>query len=76
MNGVVVDLMFVLNALAQQCGLARVLGTSRLTALTLFLVLARVAHQGSELVKKIAKAVFYSPSSRKPDHWHGGNNLH
>jgi len=57
-NGVVVDLMFVLNALAQQCGLARALGTSRLAALTLFLVLARVAHQSLELVKKLRKPFF------------------
>ncbi len=47
--GAVFGVLFVLNALAQQCGLARALGTSRLAKLALFLVLARIAHQGSRL---------------------------
>jgi hypothetical protein len=49
LSGTIFGVLFVLNALAQQCGLARALGGSRMAALTLFLVLARVAHQGSRL---------------------------
>ena len=41
--------LFVLHELARQCGLPRALGRSRLASLTLFLVLARIAHQGSRL---------------------------
>ena len=48
-SGAIVGVLFVLNELAQQCGLQRALGRSRLASLTLFLVLARVAHQGSRL---------------------------
>jgi hypothetical protein len=48
-SGVIFGVLFVLNAVAQQCGLGRALGHSRMASLTLFLVLARVAHQGSRL---------------------------
>jgi transposase len=47
--GAVFGVLFVLNELALQCGLQRALGHSRLARLTLFLVLARIAHQGSRL---------------------------
>lgn len=47
--GAVFGVLFVLNDLARQCGLHRALGSSRLASLTLFLILARVAHQGSRL---------------------------
>ena len=49
LSGTIFGLLFVLNELAQQCGLQRALGGSRLASLTLFLVLARIAHQGSRL---------------------------
>ena len=48
-SGAVFGVLFVLNELARQCGLKRALGRSRLASLTLFLVLARIAHQGSRL---------------------------
>ena len=48
-SGVIFGVVFVLHALARQCGLVRALGHSRMAALTLFLVLARIAHQGSRL---------------------------
>jgi transposase len=48
-SGAIFGVLFVLNDLARQCGLQRALGGSRLASLTLFLVLARVAHQGSRL---------------------------
>lgn len=41
--------MAALLALARELGMERVLGTSRLASLALFLVLARVLHQGSRL---------------------------
>jgi len=44
--GAVFGVLFVLNELARQCGVQRALGHSRLASLTLFLVLARIAHQG------------------------------
>ena len=47
--GPIFGVLFVLQALARQCGLARALGSSRMAQLTLFLVLARIAHQGSRL---------------------------
>jgi transposase len=47
--GSVFGTLFVLARLAEQCGLQRALGHTRLAKLTLFLVLARVAHQGSRL---------------------------
>ena len=47
--GAVFGVLFVLNVLAQHCGLSQALGHSRLAKLTLFLVLARIAHQGSRL---------------------------
>ena len=49
LSGAIFGVLFVLRELAQQCGLQRALGGSRLASLTLFLVLARVAHQGSRL---------------------------
>lgn len=48
-SGPIFGVLFVLNALAGACGLPRALGASRRARLTLFLVLARVAHQGSRL---------------------------
>jgi len=48
-SGRIFGALFALNALAQQCGLQRAQGSSRLASLTLFLVLARIAHQGSRL---------------------------
>jgi len=48
-SGVIFGVLFVLNAVAQQCGLGSALGHSRMATLTLFLVLARIAHQGSRL---------------------------
>ena len=41
--------LFVLKELAQRLGMVRALGTGPLAKLALFLVLARVAHQGSRL---------------------------
>ena len=41
--------LFVLNALAQQIGIVSALGQKAVAKLALFLVLARVAHQGSRL---------------------------
>ena len=49
LSGGVFGVLFVLNALARECGLQAALGRSRLASLTLFLVLARIAHQGSRL---------------------------
>ena len=48
-SGAIFGVLFALNELAQQCGLRHALGGSRLASLTLFLVLARIAHQGSRL---------------------------
>src|SRR5579884_90115 len=47
--GPVFGLLFVLQRMAEGLGIAAVLGHSRLAKLGLFLVLARVAHQGSRL---------------------------
>lgn len=47
--GAIYGVLFVLHAVAAQCGVARALGTSRAARLVLFLVLARIAHQGSRL---------------------------
>jgi transposase len=47
--GPVFGLLFVLKQLADSLGLSSALGKSRLAKLALFLVLARVAHQGSRL---------------------------
>ena len=49
LSGVIFGVLFVLHELARQGGLQRALGTSRMASLTLFLVLARIAHQGSRL---------------------------
>jgi transposase len=48
-SGLVFGLLFALKSLADQLGLSAALGKSRLAKLALFLVLARVAHQGSRL---------------------------
>jgi transposase len=48
-SGLVFGLLFALQRLADQIGLRAALGKSRLAKLALFLVLARVAHQGSRL---------------------------
>jgi hypothetical protein len=47
--GAVYGLLFVLNELAHQCGLQQALGGSRMAKRVLFLVLARIGHQGSRL---------------------------
>ena len=47
--GPVFGLLFALHQLAVQLGLSAALGKTRLAKLALFLVLARVAHQGSRL---------------------------
>jgi len=47
--GPVFGLLFVLKRIAETVGLTAALGHSRLAKLGLFLVLARVAHQGSRL---------------------------
>jgi transposase len=48
-NGPVFGLLFALKQLTDQLGLSAALGKTRLAKLALFLVLARVAHQGSRL---------------------------
>jgi hypothetical protein len=48
-NGLVFGLLFALKQLAGALGLTAALGQTRLAKLALFLVLARVAHQGSRL---------------------------
>jgi transposase len=48
-SGPVFALLFALKQLADQLGLSAALGKTRLAKLALFLVLARVAHQGSRL---------------------------
>jgi len=48
-NGLVFGLLFVLKQLTDALGLTAALGKTRLAKLALFLVLARVAHQGSRL---------------------------
>jgi len=47
--GLVFGLLFVLKQIADALGLTAALGKSRLAKLALFLVLARLAHQGSRL---------------------------
>jgi hypothetical protein len=47
--GLVFGLLFVLKQIADSLGLTAALGNSRLAKLALFLVLARIAHQGSRL---------------------------
>ena len=48
-SGLVFGLLFALKHLADSLGLTAALGKTRLAKLALFLVLARVAHQGSRL---------------------------
>ena len=48
-SGPVFGVLAVLKQLADEIGLTKALGSSRLARLTLFLVLARIAHQGSRL---------------------------
>ena len=48
-SGLVFALLFALKQIADQLGLTAALGKTRLAKLALFLVLARVAHQGSRL---------------------------
>jgi Transposase len=48
-SGLVFGVLFALKHLADQLGLSAALGKTRLAKLALFLVLARVAHQGSRL---------------------------
>jgi transposase len=48
-SGLVFGVLFALKHLADQLGLSAALGKTRLAKLALFLMLARVAHQGSRL---------------------------
>src|SRR5450759_632363 len=48
-SGLVFGLLFALKQLADELGLTKALGHSRLGKLSLFLLLARLAHQGSRL---------------------------
>lgn len=48
-SGPVYGTLFVLYKLAEESGIIKVLGKSRMARLSLFLVLARLAHQGSKL---------------------------
>lgn len=48
-SGPIFGVLFVLKAVADRLGLTKALGPSRVARLALFLVLARVAHQGSRL---------------------------
>ncbi len=48
-SGPVFGVLAVLKKLADEIGLTKALGTTRLARLTLFLILARIAHQGSRL---------------------------
>jgi transposase len=48
-SGLIYGVLAVLLALAEACGVAGALGSSRLGRLTLFLVLVRIAHPGSRL---------------------------
>lgn len=48
-SGAVYGTLYALNALAKQLGIVQALGNSRLAQLALFLILARLAHQGSRL---------------------------
>ncbi len=47
--GAIYGVLFVLNELAKQLGLYSALGQSRMASLAIFLVLTRIAHQGSRL---------------------------
>jgi transposase len=47
--GPIFGVLYVLNRIAEELGIASAIGKSRLGKLALFLVLARVAHQGSRL---------------------------
>jgi transposase len=49
MSGTIYGGLQVLNEVARQCGLHQALGQSRRARLALFLILARIAHQGSRL---------------------------
>ena len=48
-SGPVFGVLAVLKLLADEIGLTKALGTTRLARLTLFLILARIPHQGSRL---------------------------
>ena len=48
-SGLIFGVLFVLKAIADRLGLTRALGKRRFASLALFLILARVAHQGSRL---------------------------
>ena len=48
-SGPIFGVLFVLKALADRLGVTRALGKRRFASLALFLILARVAHQGSRL---------------------------
>jgi hypothetical protein len=69
-SGAIYGVLAVLHSLAEDIGLPEILGSSRLGKLSLFLILARLAHQGSRLsavrwaqdhaVKKILGLGFFS----------------
>lgn len=48
-SGPVFASLFALNEIADEIGLGKILGQNRLALLTKFLILARIAHQGSRL---------------------------
>jgi hypothetical protein len=48
-SGPIYGVVFALWTLARHCGLIRALGTSRSARMVVFLVIARIAHQGSRL---------------------------
>jgi transposase len=48
-SGLIFGVLFVLKAIADRLGLTHALGKRRFASLALFLILARVAHQGSRL---------------------------
>jgi hypothetical protein len=55
--GAIYGVLFTLNELARQLGLYKALGQSRVAALAIFLILSRVAHQGSPLAPFDGRAI-------------------
>lgn len=48
-SGPIYGTLYVLNKLAEECGITKALGKSKKGLLSMFLILARIAHQGSRL---------------------------
>ena len=74
-SGPIFGVTFALQQLAHQAGLTRALGRSPLGKLTLFLVLARIAHGGSRLsavrwAQQHAVAELLDVSSFDEDDWY------